>query len=93
MENDTENYDDNYSQDDDSPDIEDLESRIEELESNQQDIANSIPSNKYSGCATIIYIPGLVLAMILSYTANQSILWAILHGYSSWLYVIYKLFF
>ncbi len=32
---------------------------------------------------------GSALAMILSYNANQSILWAILHGIFSWLYVIY----
>lgn len=32
---------------------------------------------------------GSALAMVLSYNANQSILWAILHGIFSWLYVIY----
>ena len=32
---------------------------------------------------------GSALAMILSYNASQSILWAILHGIFSWLYVIY----
>lgn len=32
---------------------------------------------------------GSALAMILSYNANESILWAILHGIFSWLYVIY----
>lgn len=32
---------------------------------------------------------GSALAMILSYSANQSILWAILHGIFSWFYVIY----
>ena len=32
---------------------------------------------------------GSALAMILSYSVNQSILWAILHGFFSWLYVIY----
>ena len=32
---------------------------------------------------------GSALAMILSYNTNQSILWAILHGIFSWLYVIY----
>ncbi|MFP6598323.1 MAG: hypothetical protein VCB26_13630 [Candidatus Hydrogenedentota bacterium] len=35
---------------------------------------------------------GSALAMILSYSANQSILWAILHGIFSWLYVIYFAF-
>ena len=32
---------------------------------------------------------GSALAMILSYSANESILWAILHGLFSWFYVIY----
>ena len=32
---------------------------------------------------------GSALAMILSYGANHSILWAIFHGICSWLYVIY----
>ena len=32
---------------------------------------------------------GSALAMILSYSINKSILWAILHGVFSWAYVIY----
>jgi len=32
---------------------------------------------------------GAALAMILSYSLNKSILWAILHGVCSWFYVIY----
>lgn len=32
---------------------------------------------------------GTALAMILSWSANHSILWAILHGVCSWFYVIY----
>lgn len=32
---------------------------------------------------------GGALAMILSYSINKSILWAILHGIFSWFYVIY----
>ncbi len=34
---------------------------------------------------------GSALAMILSYTQNNSILWAILHGIISWFYVIYRI--
>ena len=36
------------------------------------------------------WVFGSALAMILSYTQNSSILWAILHGIVSWLYVIYR---
>ena len=32
---------------------------------------------------------GSALAMVISWSANQSILWAVIHGICSWLYVIY----
>lgn len=32
---------------------------------------------------------GNVLGAILSWTRNKSILWAIIHGWLGWLYVIY----
>jgi hypothetical protein len=32
---------------------------------------------------------GTALAIAISYTNNHSILWAIIHGFFSWLYVIY----
>lgn len=32
---------------------------------------------------------GNALAVTISWTANRSILWAIIHGILSWLYVIY----
>lgn len=32
---------------------------------------------------------GAVAAMILSYGANKSILWMLIHGWFSWLYVLY----
>jgi hypothetical protein len=32
---------------------------------------------------------GTALAIAISYVNNQSILWAIIHGFLSWLYVIY----
>ncbi|MDA3837607.1 MAG: hypothetical protein PF574_01340 [Candidatus Delongbacteria bacterium] len=32
---------------------------------------------------------GSALAIVISFTANKSILWAILHGIFSWVYVIY----
>ena len=37
------------------------------------------------------WIFGSALAMILSYTQNSSIWWAILHGIISWFYVIFRL--
>ncbi|MDY6933330.1 MAG: hypothetical protein SVZ03_03810 [Spirochaetota bacterium] len=32
---------------------------------------------------------GTALAITISYTSNESIIWAIIHGIFSWLYVIY----
>lgn len=32
---------------------------------------------------------GTALAMIISFTYNRSILWAIIHGILSWFYVLY----
>jgi len=34
---------------------------------------------------------GTCLAMIISYTAWKSVLWAIIHGLLSWVYVVYYL--
>ena len=36
-----------------------------------------------------IGIMGTTIAIVLSYAANKSILWAIGHGLLGWLYVIY----
>lgn len=32
---------------------------------------------------------GTALAMVISFTMNKSVLWAIFHGLLSWIYVIY----
>ena len=32
---------------------------------------------------------GTALAIVISWSANKSVLWAIIHGVFSWLYVIY----
>ena len=34
---------------------------------------------------------GTALAIVLSYTKNASILWAIIHGILSWFYVVYRI--
>jgi hypothetical protein len=36
---------------------------------------------------------GTALAIAISYTHNHSVLWAIIHGFFSWLYVIYYVLF
>jgi len=49
----------------------------------------SRPTFTASGSA---YGLGTILAVSISWHANQAVLWAILHGLFSWLYVIYYLF-
>jgi len=34
---------------------------------------------------------GTALAMVISWSLNKSVLWAIIHGFLSWLYVLYYL--
>lgn len=34
---------------------------------------------------------GSALAMVISFSLNQSVLWAIIHGLLSWVYVVYYL--
>lgn len=34
-------------------------------------------------------IPGFVFAAVLSFAINKSVIWAILHMFCGWLYVIY----
>ncbi len=38
-------------------------------------------------------IIGAILAMIISWERNRSILWATIHGFFNWLYVLYYYFF
>lgn len=36
---------------------------------------------------------GTALAIAISWSYNHSVLWAILHGFMSWIYVVYHVFF
>ena len=51
--------------------------------------SNSVSNNVVSGGGIGL---GSVIAVIASWSRNQSILWAILHGILSWFYVIYFVF-
>jgi len=44
----------------------------------------------YGGGCGGCWVFGSSLAMILSYTRSESILWAILHGIFSWFYVLFR---
>ncbi|HEY2348064.1 MAG TPA: hypothetical protein VGH64_03565 [Puia sp.] len=50
----------------------------------------------YNGYAVPVYVgPGIglgtVIAVVVSWSRNKSILWAIIHGFLGWIYVIYAL--
>lgn len=50
----------------------------------------------YNGYAQPVYVgPGIglgtIIAVVISWSRNKSILWAIIHGILGWLYVIYAL--
>jgi hypothetical protein len=48
-------------------------------------------SRKVSNTTTVTtgFTLGTLVAVALSWSVNKSILWAIVHGFLSWLYVIY----
>lgn len=52
-----------------------------------QPILRFIVDNKTSVEAGIGF--GVALAIVISWSVNKSILWAMLHGFLSWIYVIY----
>lgn len=47
--------------------------------------------NKGTTAAAAGITMGSCLAMIISFSVNHSIIWAIIHGVMSWVYVIYRL--
>jgi len=50
-------------------------------------------SSSYSGGIGCMGMAGIVLAALISWTLNHSILWAIFHAFLGWFYVIYRVFF
>ncbi len=63
--------------------LEELEQRIEQLESAEES------GGRGEAGLSLGYASGMMLAMILSWSRNASIWWCILHGLCSWGYVIY----
>ena len=66
--------------------------KTKELEP-KKTIRERIKNHKKNKCnhqCTGFWVFGSALAIVLSYTQNSSILWAIIHGIISWFYVIYR---
>jgi len=58
--------------------------------------ASCVTGPNYNGYMQPIYVgPGVglgtIIAVVISWSRNKSILWAIIHGILGWLYVIYAL--
>ncbi|HZL29275.1 MAG TPA: hypothetical protein VFC39_22305 [Acidobacteriaceae bacterium] len=64
--------------------LEDLSERIEQLEATAQESA----SDRRHGIG-LAYALGMAIAVTLSWARNASLSWCILHGFLSWVYVIY----
>jgi hypothetical protein len=72
-----------------------IDERLDDIERKLEEIEDSCNSGNNGNLVFLLffYFPGLFLAMMMSYMSNHSILWAIFHGYCSWVYVVYKYFF
>ena len=46
-------------------------------------------SKRKGGCTINIGCLGFIIAFVLSWIVNKSILWGIIHGICQWFYVIY----
>jgi len=51
-------------------------------------VAENNNRSKGCGCGIGSFGVGSIVAMIISYTANHSILWMLIHGFFGWFYVI-----
>jgi len=68
--------------------VEESQERIEELEERVSALENKF--NQLSQSAvTGFYALGTAIAVVLSWSRGASILWCILHGILSWIYVIF----
>jgi hypothetical protein len=64
--------------------IDELEETIKALKDKDETSSNGITGGYLLGTAI-----GTAIAVVLSWSRNASILWCILHGIFSWVYVIY----
>ena len=79
-EDDSDELSDNDESSDNGGRLDDLEQRIEKLESED---------HRTEAGLSVGYAMGMSLAIVLSWSRNASILWCMLHGLLSWGYVIY----
>jgi hypothetical protein len=68
---------------------EEVQERIEEMEERTRRLEDKFNHLSHFA-ATAFYALGTSIAVVLSWSRNASILWCILHGILSWIYVIYS---
>ena len=68
--------------------VDDMESRLEALESTLEHRSVEWEDSTVRGLS-LGYGMGMMLAIVLSWSRNATILWCIIHGLLSWLYVLY----
>ena len=68
-----------------------LEDRIMELEKRVEALEEGGNESPQVG-GVVVLLLGTIIAVVLSWSRNASILWCILHGILSWLYVVYFAF-
>jgi hypothetical protein len=68
--------------------LDDLESRLDDLGSRLDEVGHA-KSFGDPGCGAALYSLGATMAAILSWHSFHAVLWALLAGLLSWLYVIY----
>lgn len=74
----------------DRSELDDAESRIEALEQRIEELDEGNESSQNTGVAA--YALGTSIAVVLSWSRSGSILWCMLHGLLSWVYVLYFVF-
>jgi hypothetical protein len=67
--------------------VDELADRVERLEESTRSLAD-----KFESAGTGAWGLGMAIAVALSWSRNASILWCILHGILSWIYVVYFAF-
>jgi hypothetical protein len=81
--------DEDYGTNNENVDLDDLESRVSDLETATASQVSYHPGGL--GCGGAVYSLGATLSVVISWESNHAVLWAALHGFLSWLYVIYVL--
>ena len=78
------------SDDYDDVDVESVTDRIEDLESQLEELRGELESGSHvNDGLSLGYALGMTIAVVLSWSRNASILWCMFHGVLSWGYVIY----